>query len=232
MRYRRVPENRLNNLVQQAVKEFAKGKHAVTITLDTLLKLKPPKYKPVVYIKDVANKKMRALVDNCQVEIAWHGVVRKVGSTYIIDDILVYPQTTTAVTVESNDDEYPVWLEDLSDEQFNNIRMQGHSHVNMDVSPSATDEDFYDLLTEHVKNFYIFIIMNKRKQIWINIHDIEHNRIYESSDISIQYESVGTDYDAWYAEQYKKNITQHARTTKTFLSDNKFGYSSYFSGGE
>ena len=49
--------------------------------------------------------------------------------------------------------------------------MHGHSHVNMGTSPSATDtklqEDHLAQLQDN--DFYIFLIVNKKREIWCTI---------------------------------------------------------------
>ena len=150
---------------------------------------------------------MKALVNTSAKEIAWHGTVSKENNTYTIHNILVYPQLVTAATVESDDDTYAQWLDNLDDRTFNSIRMQGHSHVNMAVSPSGTDDDFYELLTQHINDYYIFIILNKAGKMWINIYDMEQQLIFDTSDIDIVYQ--GYDYNAWAEEQTKAHVQEY-----------------------
>ena len=86
---------------------------------------------------------MFAIVDECAVELAWHGVVEKVDQNYIIHRHPVYPQEIAATTVDAIEDKYGDWLLALEDDVFNNLRMQGHSHVNMGITPSSVDETYY-----------------------------------------------------------------------------------------
>jgi hypothetical protein len=152
---------------------------------------------------------MRALVDNASTEISWHGLVEPYEDTVRIYDVLVYPQVATAVTVEADDDNnaYVSWLDDLPDAQFNQVRMQGHSHVNMGTSPSGTDINFYETLLEHVKDFYIFMILNKAGSVFVEYYDIANNVVYETADIELVKEIQGFDYRAWYNEQSQRYVT-------------------------
>ena len=58
---------------------------------------------PKIYMTADAYAKMRALVDKMSKEVGWYGTVKQMPgleSTYLIDDILVYPQKVTGVTCE------------------------------------------------------------------------------------------------------------------------------------
>ena len=123
----------------------------------------PPKPKINVFITSNAHQKIRALVDNCATEIAWHGVIHKTSLGYMITDILVPPQQVTGCTTTSDDLEYSKWLFSLPDSVFKHIRFHGHSHVNMGVSPSMTDLSYRKNLTDNIgDNFYLFMITNKK----------------------------------------------------------------------
>ena len=163
---------------------------------------------------------MKTLCATCSSEIAWHGTVQKIADDkYMVLDILVYPQKVTAMTVESDEAHYATWLNELPDDVFNSIRLQGHSHVNMGVTPSGTDDDFYETLDEHVKDFYIYVIMNKRNEIYTEIHDVANNLVYETTDINVTYLTSGFDYNAWYAEAFKVITTNKSTlVSSTFTS--------------
>ena len=76
--------------------------------------------------------------------MAWCAERCEEKDTYLISDILVYPQEVTGSTVTTDQNEYEMWLMKQEDDVFNNIRMQGHSHVNMSTSPSSVDLNLYD----------------------------------------------------------------------------------------
>lgn len=166
---------------------------------------------PQVHFNEIAYGKMKALVDNCSKEIAWHGTIEQASpTTFIVTDILVYPQSATAATVESHDEYYPQWLDSLDDDTFNSIRLQGHSHVNMGITPSTVDTDFYETIIQHITDYYIFIIMNKHGKIWANIYDVKNNQVYEQQDVVVTHD--GEQFNKWYEEQYALHM--HASTYK------------------
>lgn len=150
------------------------------------------KDKANVLITPEAREKMTALVNSVSTEIAWHGVVKKLDrGQYEISDILVYPQTVTSVTVNTDQEKYETWLLSLDDDTFNALRMHGHSHVNMGVSPSGVDlkhqEDTVNNLTSN--DFYLFLILNKKGDMYVRIFDVEDNIVYEKNDIKVVWEN-------------------------------------------
>lgn len=147
--------------------------------------------KAILYVSDIAYVKQQMLIHTTDKEIAWHGTARRGGGenedVYFIDDIYVYPQEAAGATVETDQQKYQDWLYDLPDDVFKSVRMQGHSHVNMGVSPSTTDEKLYHGMLEQVgaNDFYIFLIMNKRGDTFVRIYDMAKNVVFEKEDVEI-----------------------------------------------
>ncbi|MCL2052845.1 MAG: hypothetical protein FWG90_00165 [Oscillospiraceae bacterium] len=112
---------------------------------------------------------------------------------------------------------YTKWLYELDDDTFNNIRMQGHSHVNMGVSPSGVDTSHRAKILEQLEQdmFYVFMIWNKSLSIHTLIYDIKNNIMYDNSDIPVKllYDdemySFLTD-----AKEKVKNVSEMPRVTK------------------
>lgn len=134
--------------------------------------------------------KMRGIVNSYSSEIAWHGLCKRHESqedTYIIYDILVYPQEVTGATVNTDQVQYQNWLDEQPDDIFNNIRFQGHSHVNMATSPSSVDIGHQNALIDNLNqdDFYVFVIWNKRGEHWTKIVDLKTNRCFVNSEVTI-----------------------------------------------
>ena len=147
--------------------------------------------KPTVFISTTAYLKMMLYVRDTDVEIAWHGTVERnqEQNWYLIKDVFLYPQVISAVTVNTDQEEYQNWLQNIEDDDvFNSIRFQGHSHVNMNTHPSGTDISMYnDFLQVLPRNdFYIFMILNKRGEFTLMIYDLAKNLIYENDDINVR----------------------------------------------
>lgn len=139
-----------------------------------------------LFMTPIAWMKTNLLVAHVDKEVAWHGTARRLGNNqYIIDDVIVYPQRVAAATVEA-DEGYKMWLVQRDD--FDSIRMQGHSHVNMGTTPSGTDTGFYKEILDQLRedDFYIFGIWNKRGEYTLKIYDMEINTLFETADISLK----------------------------------------------
>ena len=150
-----------------------------------------PDRKARVHFTEAAWLKMRALIDEFSSEVAWHGTAyRDADETkddYYITDIFVYPQEVSGATVNTDQAGYETWLYSLNDEQFNNLRMQGHSHVNMGVTPSSVDENHQERILNQLEGdmFYIFMIWNKSLANNIRIYDLKKNILFESKDVEV-----------------------------------------------
>lgn len=135
--------------------------------------------------------KMQLLIDKFSDEVAWHGIAARDGDEnddkYVIYDIVVYPQEVGAATVDTDQTKYQDWLYGLDDYQFNNLRMQGHSHVNMGVTPSPVDEAHQDAILSQLSDdmFYIFLIWNKKNDRNIRIYDLKKNTLFETKDVEV-----------------------------------------------
>ncbi len=185
--------------------------------------------KATIYFTPVAYAKMLGLLMSFSSEVAWHGVGERMESTtdFLITDILVYPQTVSGTTVEMDTEEYAKWLmENIEDDRFNNIIMQGHSHVNMGCTPSTVDishqEQILDQLTDDM--FYIFMIWNKRMENNTKIYDLANNTLYEDKDITYGIYSDGVDL-AEFAEEAKAMVK-----TKVY-SYQQQNYGGYYQNG-
>lgn len=181
-----------NNLVEirkdfeEALKnlKLSDGKINFTKTFGTIQR------KAKLYFTEHAYIKMLSLVKEFDKEVAWHGIAKRSETeedAYIISDILVYPQVVTGATVNTDQEEYQMWLMKHDDEIFNNIRMQGHSHVNMSTTPSSVDTALYDQILDQLDDdmFYIFLIWNKKNDKTIKIYDMAKNVLFETSDITV-----------------------------------------------
>ena len=182
----------------------------------------------IVYFEEKAYLKMQLLVQKFDKEIAWNGLAKRFDTgdgenEFIIYDILVYPQKVTGTTVTVDAEKEAEWKDSLPDEVFNHIRFQGHSHVNMGVSPSSTDTSQYkDYLTQlDPDDFYIFMIMNKKDEIYAIVYDMAANIMYENNDVNVV---IAKDDDSIidFLDDADDMVTT-ATYSYTYGKDNKFG---------
>lgn len=159
-----------------------------------------------------AKLKQDALIREFSTEVGWHGLVHRDPDdqkVFHIDDIIVFPQRVTGSTVTPDQWQYSQWLMSLPDAEFNSCRYHGHSHVNMSVGPSGTDDKWQadtlkrmrgdGLSAEAQQNFvdemgdsafYIFMIWNKRGDVNVKVYDLMTNHFYEEKEVDIQFDDV------------------------------------------
>ena len=155
---------------------------------------------PTIYISANAYVKMRMLVDQMSTEVGWYGTVTKcpgLQETYVIEDILVYPQKVTGATCEQDETKMFDFEMSLTTEQVNTKRFQGHSHVNMGVTPSGVDEQFYQDLLTQVNDYFIICITNKKNDYTVRFYDVENNILYTDLELKVLLDD-GTDTNNWF----------------------------------
>jgi hypothetical protein len=172
-----------------------------------------------VLLSPEAYRKIVALVTEFSDEVAWHGTVSRSSSLineFIIEDIFVYPQEVTGSTVNTDQEAYTDWLYGLDDEVFNKIRMQGHSHVNMGVSPSGVDDNHRKQILEQLESemFYVFMVWNKSLNIHTLIYDMANNILYENKDVEVKL-MVGDGVDDFILDAREKVQKRSAAKPKT-----------------
>lgn len=219
----RLTQDVLNSCIEEFSKALGEmslvdGKISFTKTFDS------NKEKAVVYFDPVAYTKMVALIKGFDKEVAWHGTARRIDeekNEFQIDDIFVYPQEVTGASVVTDQNKYQDWLYGLDDDKFNNLRFQGHSHVNMSVSPSGVDTQNQEQIIDQLEGdmFYIFMIWNKSFNVWCKIFDIKKNIMFESSDVTIKLANNGVDLDEFIKEAKglvsDRPVAAYSNTAKT-----------------
>lgn len=187
----------------------------IKITADTLIAQQNIQ-KPTVFATAQAYAKMMTLINENNKELAWHGVAVRVGTNYLIEDILVYPQTVTNSTVDADEEAYAKWLMALPDEVLNHLRFQGHSHVKMNASPSGRDtgnwEKFIDLIEPD--DFYLFCIGNQSADFYWTIYDKKLNVQFENKDITFTIiDEKGNSIPDWCSDMITKYIKDEPKIT-------------------
>jgi hypothetical protein len=188
--------------------------------------------KPELYFTADAYLKMITLVDSTTDEIGWHGVVERDGHRFTVTDILVYPQVVTGSNIRTDQEAYNTWLMAQPDEIFNNIRYQGHSHVNFTVTPSdfgpGSDVHLYESILQTLRktDYYIFMIVNKRREVFVMIYDMAQNVVFEKDDITIYVMlSNGQSLGNWHRTETEKHVVkqtyQYPTRTVNFVDSKK-----------
>lgn len=118
---------------------------------------------PHIYLYPDVLIDISLLVETTPTEVAWFGIVERDGIKFTVTRIIVPYQDCAATTVEIPTDAIAHMISsgDIDFTELDKLRMSGHSHVNMGVSPSGTDNHQLD---EHIKNcedYFISCIANK-----------------------------------------------------------------------
>jgi len=163
----------------------------------------PESLKKKIKITEKTWKKITALVQNCDTEIAWQGTVMKTKDAYIITNVIVPPQEVSGTTSDTDDKEYSEWLFGLPDKEFNQLRFHGHSHVDMGVFASGTDTGYRNNLVDNLPKdeFYIFMIINKSHKYSVAIW--EQGTWFDQEKIKV---SLGGEYDIWAEKEIKNKL--------------------------
>ena len=134
--------------------------------------------------------KMKALVDAYDTEVSWYGLIRKINDKeYYVYDVKVYKQTVGGAKVDTEDEDILAFWDSLSDEEFNDLHFQAHSHVRMSTSASCVDlGNQRDIIRNMGQDgFFMFQIWNKQGDINTYLYDLTNNMFYDRKDIEIDF---------------------------------------------
>ena len=140
-------------------------------------------------------------------------------------DVIMYAKYNSAARTKSDEEEYSKWiLRQYEFENFCDLKMHGHSHVNMGCTPSSTDMQFRENILKNLKkdSFYIFMIMNKQGSFTIELYDYVTGMIYDTSDITVYTDDPETTRKAqeWANTAIKNNVREVPFTWKQFQNAN------------
>lgn len=175
-------------------------------------------FMPIVIISKVALAKMQLYIEGCSNEIGWLGTVIKTDdNVFFIDDVFLFKQDVHMTTTEITPEGLTVFAEELLSqpngfETWNNIRLWGHSHVNMSTSPSGQDNNQMETFAQGNHPWFLRIIANKKGEINIDLYDYHQGITY--SNLS------------WWEEytDEEKEIEKQINTLKESLSAIKSSY--------
>ena len=139
---------------------------------------------PTVYIKPTAYAKMAHLVDLVDKEVGWLGTAYKTenNGVIVIEDVILFHQEVNSTTCEITPEGLSEFAEELLQlesglEKWNNIKLWGHSHVNMGVSPSTQDDKQMEVFADH-NEWFLRIIANKSGELKVDLFDYKANISY------------------------------------------------------
>lgn len=127
-----------------------------------------------LYILPEARQKMELYCDLSDGEIGWLAYVEKFDiQGFLITDCILLKQEVHSTTTEIDPTALLEFWNATPIEKQCQIKMWGHSHVNMSPTPSGQD----DSQMEYFKDgnpWFIRLITNKKREYHIDIYDYEH----------------------------------------------------------
>lgn len=138
---------------------------------------------PTVVINPNAIAKMQVLVEECNEEVGWLGTAIFQNNVYYIEDVMLFKQEVHATTTEISPEGLASFGEELLQhpngvEIWNNIKVWGHSHVNMSISPSGQDDKQMLTFQEGGHDWFIRIIANKKGDLKVDVYNFAQGITY------------------------------------------------------
>ncbi len=164
---------------------------------------------PTVQISQTALGKMHNYVQQCPDEIGWLGTATYDEETnvYTIHDTFLFTQKVHATTTEIKPEglsEFATEILTQEDgmETWNNMRMWGHSHVNMGLTPSAQDNTQMQEFSQIGQDWFIRLIANKKGEMKL---DLFHYRM-GITILDVPWERMYTEEEALLEQQVHAEI--------------------------
>ncbi len=164
------------------------------------------KGKVEVIIKDIAYQKMMCYTNSVKTEIGWLGTATRDEGMFTIHDVFLLEQEVHGATAELTTEGISKLLYDeLSirkdyDFLLENMKVWGHSHNVMPVSPSSQDEKQMEMFEDGGYDFVIRLITNYHGEIGVTIYDYKTGFIYDEVKWSVKYSE--------FAEENMKSVSE------------------------
>lgn len=163
---------------------------------------------PKIIMSQKAITKMKIYVDEVDSEIGWIGLVYKTRENeFYVYDTMLPEQKVTGVTTDLDESALCAIAEKLIEEgkydDYNNTRLWGHSHVNMGVTPSGTDEQTFEELHNNCE-YFIRLIANKKGDVNIDLVDKTTGLIYKKLPFTVDYDDEIKSIVKEYNDIYEK----------------------------
>lgn len=143
-------------------------------------------FEPIVLISEHALNKMYLYCKCCDKEIGWLGNVSRDENIFMIYDTFLLEQRTHATTCEIDKDALAKYYSDLyinkpdqAQDIVESIKLWGHSHVNMSISPSGQDDNQMVDFKEG-NEWFLRLIANKNGELEITLFDFKNNLQYKN----------------------------------------------------
>lgn len=159
---------------------------------------------PYILIQSQALHKMFQYVDGCADEIGWLGTAHREEREIIIDDVFLFEQDVHATTTEITPEGLSNFAMELMQQPngvdvWNSMKVWGHSHVNMGVTPSGQDDLQMQTFQEGGHDWFIRLIANKKGELKIDLYDYQTGVIY----LDLPWEALENEEETQIKEQIR-----------------------------
>lgn len=146
---------------------------------------------PVICLSPLAAAKEHVLRENFTTMVGWHGVVRREGDIFVVEDVMVYPQDSDVLTTVVCEKELSAWYDAFPNEDFLRLRYHGSSYGTMPPVPSRVDLNFEKDIARMLNDgdFYIFGIVNDEGSRNMRIRTSETR--HEDVAVIVEFGAVG-----------------------------------------
>lgn len=185
-----------------------------------------------LYILPTALQKMEMYCDLSDGEIGWLGFVEKYDTQgFLITDCVLLKQEVHATTTEIDPTALLEFWNNTPTEKQEQIKIWGHSHVNMSPTPSGQDDSQMDYFKDG-NPWFIRLITNKKREYYIDIYDYEHGlKIHmDQADLKI-FNPAESELRKSIEEEIKEKVSkkEYKAATSTSSSYSSSRYSEYSS---
>lgn len=131
---------------------------------------------PHITINREALDKMRLYVEEMDKEIGWLGTTERIENDIIITDVFLFQQEVHATTTEITPEGLAEFAGELLSqpdgmEIWNNMKMWGHSHVRMGITPSSQDDKQMKDFEQAGHDYFLRLIANKYGELKIDVYE-------------------------------------------------------------
>jgi hypothetical protein len=121
---------------------------------------------PIIYIPSDIADQMFCLIDECETEIGWLGIVEQSNLALTIKEIFVPKQECHAVTTRFDKEGLMEVYSEIMQrpdgaDLINQLRFWGHSHVMLETFPSLQDDEQMEDFRKNRCDYFIRGIFNK-----------------------------------------------------------------------
>ena len=174
-----------------------------------------------VFILPQARTKMELYCALCEKEIGWLGFVKRYeDNSFLIEDVVLLKQEVHATTTEIDPTALLDFWGQTPVEKQPDIKLWGHSHVNIAPNPSGQDDNQMSYFRDG-NPWFIRLITNKKGDINITIYDYANGYEIHSEEL-YTYDPNRLELKKAIMEEMKEKVTEKTYTPAKLPAKNTF----------